>query len=331
MPSTSRRRYLRGLGGVGAAVTFGGCVTGKTTYSFVAFEIEESLLRRFTWRPPAQFPDRVRSLVDSLEPGGSITTHDLTLAGNYVAPDRSRRAIPAFVERDGTYYNLELTDERSVTNDRWVFWFDELGDDATADGKTVESVPDDLSETDTEIFEEAKMAVTGEFGPRDRDDEPPGRRGFVYRLVSPEASALVPDPPFDYYRHTVGEETLFAARAKEYEIEETEYEYTLRQIADSREELNQYVQSEIITGSLGVDGLSKQSRTIVRESIEEELPHRESGSPSKAFSAVLARLGLDGVSPPDESGESVDRMTYFTYDGGYYRGSLTVRRESGLF
>ncbi|MFB6302853.1 MAG: hypothetical protein ABEH78_08345 [Haloferacaceae archaeon] len=339
----SRRRVLRVAGGA-AAVGLAGCSAlpgGSSTrgpehelvVSTVTAPREGSFADRFRWSPITDaFAPQERAVVDRLVGTGSATTVGYHLG---VGHHDGERAVwpPQYVRADGTYYRIRLADAREVDREAVVFWFDRL-DGRPADAGTARVVtgpPDGLSRQDRAVFEAARERVARGGSSRDVDDESPRHRGFVYDLYDPAESALVPDPPFDYYRHVpeAGESRYFAPRVARPTLTRTQYEYRVEAVAQSREAFGASVRETVVAADFDRDPLPADAAAIVDDLTTHspnEPPnesHAERAPLSKPFATLLDRLGLVDLELGDEA-LVTSGTVYFVYGGDYYDGQLTI-------
>lgn len=342
MPSPSRRRVLRAAGSA-AAACLAGC-GARPSGGGVALELVVSTLAvprggtfadRFRWAPITDaFAAHERAVVDRLVATGSATTFGYHLG---VGRHDGERAVwpPQYVRADGTYYRIRLADAREVERETPVFWFDRL-DGRPADAgaaRVVDGPPDGLSRPDRAVFEAAReRVVRGGGTARDVDDEPPARRGFVYDLYDPAASALVPDPPFDYYRHaTDGDRRYFAPRVARPALARTRYEYRVEPAASSRAAFEAAVRETAVAADFDRDPLPEEAAAILADLTTRspnEPPnesHAERAPLSEPFATVLDRLGLADLALDGEE-FLTSGTVYFVLDGEHHDGQLTLSR-----
>lgn len=346
MPSPSRRRVLR-IAGSAAAVGLAGCSAlpgGSSTrgpehelvVSTAARPREGSFADRFRWTPITDaFAAQERAVVERLVATGSATTVTYHLG---VGRHDGEQAVwpPQYVREDGTYHRIRLADAREVDRETVVFWFDRLdgrpGDAGTA--RVVTGPPDGLTRPDRAVFEEARdRVVRGGVTPRDVDDEPPRRRGFAYDLYDPAASELVPDPPFDYYRHESedGESWYLAPRVARPTLARTRYTYTVEAVARSRAAFEERVRETVIAADFDRNPLPGEAAAIVDDLTTHspnEPPNEsyaERAPLSEPFATLLDRLGLADLALDGEE-FLTSGTVFFVHDGEPHDGQLTLSR-----
>ncbi|MFB6281623.1 MAG: hypothetical protein ABEH40_06370 [Haloferacaceae archaeon] len=345
----SRRRVLRAAGSAAAAALAGcgarGGVGGGPEHEFVVSAVVAPgpgpFADRFLWSPITDaFAAQERAVVERLVATGSATTFGYHLG---VGRHDGQRAVwpPQYVEADGTYYRIRLADAREVERETTVLWFDRL-DGRPADAgraRVVAGPPDGLSRPDRAAFAAAReRVVRGGRGARDVADEPPARRGFVYDLYDPAESALVPDPPFDYYRHRPEDgggdgngPWYFAPRVARPTLARTRYEYGVEAVARSRPAFEAAVRGAAVAADFDRDPLPDRAAAIVDDLTTHspnEPPnesHAERAPLSEPFAALLDRLGLADLALDGED-LVTSGTVYFVYDGGYHDGQLTLSR-----
>ena len=108
------------------------------------------------------------------------------------------RPRPTFLQHGEAYHEVTTAATRQVERERWLFAVQRT-DEEPPDSATVASEPFDLSERDREILQAALDAVyagnDGFLGEPEVDGLQPVQ---YHQEMDPEASDLVPEPPFDY-------------------------------------------------------------------------------------------------------------------------------------
>lgn len=345
MPSLSRRRLLRAVGGAAALCT-AGCTTLPFAFarpnpeyelmvSTVTHEQPMPFVDRFRWEPITDaFAPQERAIVERLVETGSATTVGYHLG---VGAHVDERAVwpPQYVLSDGMYYRICLASAREIEREATVFWLDLL-DAAPGDrdaATVVTAPPERLSPQDRAVFDDVVDWVAVGHGPRDADSESPRHRGYVYDLYDPADSDLVPTPPFDYYRYDTddGASRYFVPRVSDPTITRTQYEYDIEAVDSSRSAFESHMLETVIAAEFTGDDLSAETVAIL-----DDLTTHDPGEPSNeshaerepvsaGYGALLERLGLAVVeleSEPIVSSEPV----FFTYEGERYDGHLTISR-----
>jgi len=193
-----------------------------------------------------------------------------------------------------------------------------------------ENPTEGLSALDADVVEWAvDDAIGAVVDDEDLASAPHGERGVVFfEPMDPDASALVPDPPFEYVRvdpdtEFLDEKQTLRARATRDTVAAKRYVHEAERAADSRSEL-----LDVLAGHVDAtfENPSDEVREVLDEVSVDSGSYVERGSPSDAFGRVLDRLGID-PEPPDETGNSRTWRRYYAYEGDYYRTSLRVRND----
>ena len=161
----TRRTALTVLGTGGSAL-LAGCPSvsveptdNETKYKLQAIPIRSSLYEHFRWKPDRPWDDHQNRIVDRLVDGESVTTTGYTITPIDSWGD-DKRASPRFVEHDGDYHQLVITDTKNTTVDRWLFWFDKVSVESISDDANVlQGKPESLSSQDDAVFDEARMKI----------------------------------------------------------------------------------------------------------------------------------------------------------------------------
>ena len=337
----SRRRALRLLGASGAVAATAGCLSpGRLDdYALVASEIDlssvESLARSVhLWPDPTairattrvDFVDETkRRYVSELFDTGSVTVQQWPLVwrvpwGTETAPR------PTFLRRDGTFYRVELADERRLRRERWHFAVERV--EEPPEGATVARAPLDLPAQDERVMQAALDAVYADNDGFLGDPEFDELQTVEYhRELDAGASELVPDPPFDFLQHEHGDEH-FRPVADRRTVRVPEWTYTVEGIADSPEAFTEHARNAIVSRELIAGELSASARGVVDDAISEGDPRRyeEGAPPSEELSAVLEALGIAGdLQPIERYDDRVDfKHVVADYRGSTYRFGLVV-------
>jgi hypothetical protein len=326
------RRALLGLAGVGVSTALSGCSVLSSS-SGARYSLQSSptggttLFDLFAWEPRRQalhVRHHADALVAELLDSGELTTEAQPL-GPY---DPKGSPPPAYVEHDGAYYRVRVTDVEKVTLDRWEFWFESV-EEGPADATVVDAPVEELSDLDADIVERATQDAIGAIV-SDGDDSaaPPGERGVVYfEPMGPDESELVPDPPFEYVRvdpdtEFLDEKQTLRARAAKSSVDAKRYVHETERVADSRSELLDILSKHV---DASLDGASGEVRDIVTEVSTGSGIHAEREPISDAFARLLELLGVESPTPPDETGAARTWRRYYEYGGNYYGTTLRVR------
>ena len=334
MPPRTRRAVLRAAAS-GAALGLAGCLGGPSAgsrYELTARGVAGTLAERLRWEARSPFAVADRRLVATLVEDGSLTT-----VGFAVVPPAWER--PRYVERGGTYHELTVERAGTVARERWVLWFDLLeGEAPPADAEVYTSSlgtgePTDLraayglSDLDVRAVEDAEGEVVREFDLHDPEDDPPGRRGHVFRRRDADDSDLLPEPPFTHVAFETNDGTRHArAVAERATVELQRYEYTARPVADSASAYAAHIEAEHLQAAFDRDALPGGQRTVLDAVTGSRRPHVEHPPLSDGFAAVLDRLGLRGLETPDRRGVALSDEPYFRYAGDLWTAQLQVVR-----
>ncbi|EMA04622.1 hypothetical protein C437_13785 [Haloarcula vallismortis ATCC 29715] len=312
-----------------------GCLNSGSLddYALIASELDLSSVRRpYLWPDPTAIEATTRvdfttetkqQYTSELYDTGSVTVQQWPLVGR----DRwgnDTRPRPTFLQRDGIFYQVQISEERRLDRDRWHFAVTRT-DESPADDATVERPPFDRSSQDKRILEAALDAVYA------------GNDGFLgdpqfedlqtveyHQHLDAEASALVPSPPFDYVER--GEE-YFRPVTEQRTVTVPEWTYTLEEISTNRATFEEYARTAILELDLSSRDLSEAARGVIDDAISEEPRRYEEGAPpSDGLAEVLDALGIAGdLQPIDSYDDRVDfRGVVAEYEGTVYRFSLIV-------
>ncbi|WP_128476125.1 hypothetical protein [Halorussus pelagicus] len=335
---TSRRAFLTRSAATIGLVGLAGCIGGDVTYTLstnpVGESVEELADQYLVTDPTAErakfaidYPDDYkRSVVETLLAEGSVDVVQLQLAYDREF-GTTTRPRPYFLEDDGTYYSVVESGRTETTADRWVFYLDPADSTPSDADEVVTGPPSSLAETDTMVVRRALESVASNADGQDRSDFPLGDRGVIFHdHMDPEASDLVPSPPFDYVER---DGDYFAAVAERGEVELTRYSYTAEQVATSMRELERFVERETVETVFEDSEVSSEVAEILRTATDvgNGRLYQESGSMSDGLERVLERLGMLEHMPEEVPSDSSDRFAgaTFRYDGTWYDGSFWTR------
>lgn len=261
---------------------------------------------------------------------GSLTTTGYAVLGR----DDAR-----FVERDGTFYEVSIRRSGTAQRDRWVLWFDLIDGEPPSDAEVYESslgvgggtdlsTAYNLSELDVRAAEDAAGDVYQEGPPlEDLDDVPPGRRGHVFVHREAADSGLLPEPPFTHVAFDTGDGKRYArAIAERAEVELQQYDYTATRVADSDTEYANYVQETVQEASFERASLSSAKREILDTVTAGGGRYNEELPLSEALESILARLGLAGMTTPEDGTVAFSDDVYFQYRDSYSQAQLEIFR-----
>lgn len=333
----SRRSALHVAGIVAGITVTTGCIDTDTgsDYTLVANEIDESLATAYLFRDPVELPAITRvdyttetkqAYLDELFDTGSVTVLEWPRAWRR-SWGTETRPRPTFLERDGGFYEVQVTEERQLELDRWVFAC-ERTDEQPPDDATVATDPfSSFSEQDSKVMEAALDAVyaghDGFLGDPEFDEL---QTVQFHRDLSPEDSDLIPTPPFEYVEY---EGETFRAVTQERTVTVPEWTYTLEQVGDSRESLEAYATEAVPDTRLDATSLSDNGRNVMDAAVNEEdgrPTHEEDAPLSDGLTEVLEKLG---IAADLQSLDAYDGLTRFTdvvasYEGTWYRFRLII-------
>lgn len=331
----SRRSALRLLGVAGATAATAGCLSPGSidSYALIGDELDLSSIERpYLWPYPTDIDATTRvdfateakeaSLTELFETG-EVTVRQWPLVGR----DRwgtETRPRPTFLERDGSFYEVRIAEERVLERERWHFALDRT-DESPPDDATVAEPPFDLSDQDERVLDAALDAVYA------------GHDGFLgdprfdelqtvefHHGLDADASALVPSPPFEFVEYS---DEYFRAVTERRTVRVPEWTYAIDEIADRRSRFNEYARGAIVERDLDSVGLSDGARGVLDDAIAEDPRRYEEGAPPSAdLDEALDALGIAGDLEPIESyDERVDfRNVVVEYRDGIYRFDLIV-------
>lgn len=338
VPLTSRRRFLVGVA-AGGALGLAGClddgtsgVGGTTEYTLDTTAVgssTEDLLDSFLLSNPSAIQAQAaidysdaykQSVVDDVIEDGTreATNWQLTYNRSF---GTTTRPEPTFLQRDGTYYSLTEVDRSDRETEQWVFYLDLVDEEPGPDDRVVTDPPSTLSESDRTVFRRAVEAVSGHGGVYDVDDRPLEARGVGYHHeMDPTASELVPEPPFDYVERS---SQYLVPRAERGPVTVTDYRFRSEAVAESRADLRTHVESAVVDAVFDRDALAEAVVSIL-DGATGRTPYSEQTPISDAFETILGDLGMSPHIPEEPEEYTSLNGTYFSFDGTWYRGSLSL-------
>ncbi len=345
----TRRQTRRGLlrtvavGGSVVAAGCGGTDGGGPTYKLQTNPVADSLpavARRYTAAAltdvsalhQIDYPESYKQqLITELFETGSVTAPELQFSFR-VEFGTETRPYPRFAEREDGVYQVVPTGRTETTEQRWAFYLDYTESTPAADAQAVSSPPSSLSERDRQILAAAAdNTAASRSPPLDADDTTFPYRGVTYhRGMEPEASALVPEPPFDVFE---SEGNYFRARAERGTATVRQFSFAAEQVADDPAGLVDYVDTTLVDARFDRDSLSPPVTDVLdtATAVSEGRLYTESGGMSDALTTITDQLGMQAAMPEvpggteeNPSGTSFD-WSLCRYDGGWYEAALTVR------
>ena len=331
----SRRRALQLLGVAGAAGATAGCLNAGEldSYALIADELDLSSIERpYLWPDPTEIDATTRvdfateakeAWLTELFETGTVTVRQWPLVGREQWGTETRPR-PTFLERDDTFYEVRLADERVLERERWHFAVDRV-DETPPDDATVARPPFDLSDQDERVLDAALDAVYA------------GHDGFLgdpqfdelqtvefHHGLDADASDLVPAPSFEFVEY---EDEYFRVVTERRTTDVPEWTYATTEISDSRSEFTAYARDVIVERDLSDAGLSEPAAGVLDDAIAEEPRRYEEGAPpSEKLDEALGALGIAGdLEPIDSYEDRVDfRNVVVEYRDDVYRFDLIV-------
>ena len=337
----SRRRALQLLGSAGIATAMAGC-SGPGSLdqlSLIGSELPVSSIegldqREYFWEDPVDIPATTQvdftdgtkeQYVSELFDTGSVTAQQWPLVwrspwGTTTVPR------PTFLERDGAYYQVRITDERQLERKRWHFALQRV-EESPPSSATVAETPVDASAQDKRVIDAALSAVyAGSDGFLGEPDFAELQTVEYHQGLDAEASDLIPSPPFEYIKPQHSEE-YYRPVTEQQVVSVPEWKYAISEVGSSASELTAYARNEIVDTELNGD-LSRPANDIIDDAISEEDPRRygESAPPSDALIEVLTQLDIaSDLQPVEEYPERVDfKDVVAIYNNTVYSFDLIV-------
>lgn len=331
----SRRSLLRAIGGSAALTASAGCIsTGPADgFELISRRVPNGSLGREFLRPnPLEIRADTRidfdretkeSYLETLFDDGSVTARQWPLAP-IEEWGRDERPLPAFLLHEGTYYDVRVTDRRTVEEERHLFAVERPDEDPPEDGSILREPFDSLSDRDREILQEALDAVhagsDGFLGEPEFDELQPVQ---YHQDMSAEESDLVPDPGFDYVEYV---DDYYRVITEQREVSIPERTFSIETIGDSESTLEEYA-LEVVPDAR-FESVSGDVEEILDEvtSEEDRRDYNEDPPPSDGLSTILEELGIaSDLEPYDSYDERVNfRGTVGSYEGDWYVFDLLV-------
>ncbi|WP_128906419.1 hypothetical protein [Halorubrum amylolyticum] len=331
----SRRRALQLLGASAATAATAGCLGPGSldSYALIGDQLDLSSIERpYLWPDPTAIDAVTRvdftaeaktASLSELFDTGSVTVRQWPLVGRD-SWGTETKPRPTFLERDGTFYEVRIAEERHLERKRWHVAV-ERTDESPPDDATVARPPFDLSTQDERVLDAALDAVyagnDGFLGDPEFDEL---QAVEFHHGIDAEASDLVPSPPFEFVEY---EDQYFRPVAERRTVRVPEWTYTVNEIADTRVEFVEYAREAIVERDLNAAGLSEPAQGVVDDAIAEDPRRYEEGAPpSDGLADALNALGIAGdLQPIDDYEDRVDfRNVVAEYRDGVYRFDLIV-------
>ncbi|VTT85983.1 hypothetical protein DM2_2021 [Halorubrum sp. DM2] len=331
----SRRRALQLLGATAATAVTAGCLNpgGLSSYALLGDEEDlSSIGRPYLWPDPTEIDAVTRvdfatetkaAWLSELSETGSVTVRQWPLVGRD-AWGTETRPRPTFLRRDGTFYEVRISEERILELERWHFAVERV-DETPPDDATVARPPFDLSAQDERVLDAALEAVyasnDGFLGTPEFDEL---QTVEYHHELDAAASALVPSPPFAFVEY---EGEYFRPVAERRTVVVPEWTYAVSEIADERSRFEEHAREAIVGRDLDDAGLSDAAQDVLDDAIAEEPRRYEEGDPpSDALVDALDALGIAAdLRPIGEYDDRVDfRNVVVDYRDGVYRFDLIV-------
>lgn len=145
--------------------------------------------------------------------------------------------------------------------------------------------------------------------------------------MDPEASELVPSPPFDYLK--LGDEypEYLVPRAEKGPVDLTRYTFAIEEVASSREELERHVESNVVDAEFDTND-DAAVVDIVRAATDrpDGRIYTEHEEMSDELKQVVDRLGMTPYIPEDVTDRTTLNGALFSFEGEWYRASFEIRR-----
>ena len=334
----SRRSALQLAGVVAGGSATAGCLDSVThgDYRLVATDIDDSLASPYLFQvDPVELPaitrvdyttETKRAYVNELFDTGSATVLEWPLPWRR-SWGMETRPRPVFLEREDVFYDVQVTEERQLERDRWLFARGRVDDEPPDDASVATDPLSSVSTQDGKIIEAALDAVyaghDGFLGAPEFDELQPVQ---FHQDLSPEDSDLVPTPPFEYIES--GGET-FRVVTQERTVTIPEWTYTVEQIGDSHEQLDEYATEAVPDTQLDDASLSDAAYDVLDATVNDEderLSYEEDAPLSDGLNDVLEQLGIAADLQPLDAYDDLTRFNdvVASYEGTWYQFSLIV-------
>jgi hypothetical protein len=335
----SRREFLATTAGVTGTIGLAGCLGGGAGGVQYVFSTNDEggsvgeLLRSYRRPPLAElspnfvidYPVEYKTnLVEALLTEGRVET--VQLQYTFVYPfGTTGRSRPRFAERDGTHYRIVESSQRAVPTKIRSLYVEPVSESPPSSATVLSLPPTDLSETDAKIVERAleAVALAGK-EPIDTDELSfPYRGVLLHDKFDAEASALVPELPFDYLER---DGDYFAVDIERGTMELTHYTYTAEAVAESESALRTYVTDEVAVARIAPDDPPSEAQDVLATATNdgESRKYRERGSFSEGLDWLVSELGMEPYLPEDPADTEFDGAL-FEYDGRWLTARLETR------
>lgn len=336
MNRLTRRRLCAALPAT-ATVALAGCLGGGGRRHLLAASsgtIDDLFVLDPT-RSARHIARHADELVDDLFADGRLVTLDASLDGGLRHPDAPgdvRRRRPTYVEREGTYYRLRVTDAEPTAAETWVVWFEPVEDASDVDPVDANTFgSEEYGSLDANVLSAARrMAMNSVAADEDHTETPLRDRGVAFfDPLDPADSDVVPDPPFEYGRVTdsrpgLPDEQLLRLHVERARLSTTRYVHEIERVTDDPAAFRERVETSHLDATFDRDALAEGVREIL-DGLG-EAPYEEDGNASASLETVLGRLDLSSVEVAD--GETrARRERYYAYDGSYYDLTYTLISE----
>lgn len=330
----SRRSALRCLGAVAGLTATAGCLDfgSSSGYTLIAQPLNsESVGAEFLVSDPGSVAAETRidiasetkqQYIADLFEHGQVTVLQWPL----VPQDQwstTRRTRPTFLHRDGTYYEVTVTNERFVDRDRWLFAVERVDSNPPDDARVGSEPFNSLSARDRQILHAALDAIHADadefLGEPAFDDLQPVQ---FHHDISVEESALVPSPPFDYVQ---AENEYFRVVTEQRIVSVPEWTFSVEPVADSSEAFETYAREAVPDARLRTTDLSADASEVLHTAVTDG-PYEEDDSLSDGLSEVFGELGIaKDLQPLDAYEEQTAfRWVIASYDDAWYRFDLQI-------
>lgn len=336
----SRRKALQLLSAAGCIGTGAGCLSPGSldAYALIGSEFNiSSIGPPFLWSDltaieattRVDFTTEIkRQYISTLFETGSVTVQQWPLVWRSQWGKESRPR-PTFLNREKGFYQVRISDEQLIEQNRWHVALERIQDEPPDDA-IVETTPFELSDQDKRIVQAALDAVYAGHDGFLGDPEFDELQTVEYHYhLNAEESELIPSPPFTFLKYN---NEYFRVITKQEPVTVPEWTYTISEIATTREEFNDYAEEAILEHDLNSKNLSDPAHDVLDKAISEDPGVRyEEGTPlSEKLTEVLIALGIeDDLQPIDSYEERVDfRDVVVEYHDSTYRFSLIITPQN---